>query len=84
METVQAVVSIAAIGAVAVTKIPFFAAGIALGPLIKSSILYAQNAMNVRKNKATKAAINNNKVFSEEQEQETKNGNNYFFDELSS
>jgi hypothetical protein len=51
-----------------VTKIPFFAAGIALGPLIKSSILYAQNAINVRKNKAAKAAINNNKETSEEQE----------------
>jgi hypothetical protein len=78
METVQAVVSVAAIGAAAVAKIPFLAAGVALGPLIKSSILYAQNAMGVRKNKAT----NNNKETSEEQE--TKNGSNYFFDEISS
>jgi hypothetical protein len=35
---------------VAYTKVPFFAAGIALGPLIKSSISFAQNALNIRKN----------------------------------
>jgi hypothetical protein len=63
-----------------VTKTPFFTAGIALGLLIKSSILYVQNTMEVQKNKAT----NNNKETSEEQETNNKNGVHYFFDEISS
>jgi hypothetical protein len=79
MKMVQMVVLVAAIGAAALTKTPFFAAGIALGLLIKSSILYVQNTMEIQKNKAT----NNNKETSEEQET-NKNGVNYFFDEISS
>jgi hypothetical protein len=45
-DTVTAVVSVAAIGAMAVTKLPFIAAGIALGPLLKLSIAHVQNALN--------------------------------------
>ena len=35
-------------GAVAVTKLPVLAAGIALGPIVSSSICYAKNAFNAR------------------------------------
>jgi len=45
-DIVTSVVSAAAIGAVAVTKAPFFAAGIALSPAIKSVIAYAKDSMN--------------------------------------
>jgi hypothetical protein len=45
-DVVGAVVSVAALSAAAVTKIPFFVAGVALAPAIQSSIAYAKGRMN--------------------------------------
>jgi hypothetical protein len=45
MDVVSAVVSVAALSAAAVTKLPIFVAGVALGPAIRSSIAYAKGRM---------------------------------------
>jgi hypothetical protein len=45
-DVISAVVSVAAISAAAVTKLPIFVAGVAMAPLVKSSIAYAQGRMS--------------------------------------
>lgn len=51
VDTVSAVISAAALGAAAVTHIPFFAAGIALSPLVKETINYAKTQFQQRRQK---------------------------------
>ncbi|KAL3921981.1 MAG: hypothetical protein SGILL_002452, partial [Bacillariaceae sp.] len=45
-DVVSAVVSVAAIGAAAVTKLPIIAAGVAMGPIVSASVAYAKGRMS--------------------------------------
>lgn len=68
-DVISTVVTTAALGAAAVTKLPLFVAGVALGPVIRDSISYAKGRMD-----ASKAAKNANETFPEGEDESDDGG----------
>jgi len=64
-DIVSTVVTTAAIGAAAVTKLPLFVAGVALGPVIRDSIAYAKGRM-ANNTKMTSIEIDGNSTRGED------------------